>query len=298
MCGTVAGPISNGCAVAALRVLDATPFESGTPSVPSRMTAPPRADAYVISYPKSGRTWLRLLLAKALSVHYGLAETDLLDTSTLTEAAGLLRTDFVHDETELRADRDYTSLSEDKQVYSDKAVIFLARDPRDVLVSAYFEATRRSFLFDGTPVEFDGSLSEFVRSPVFGVRKLAAFYDIWARSQGTPRRFLLIRYEHLCAQPREVLCEVLRFVGAGAVGQEHVAEAVAYASFANLRSLERANVFHDPRLQPGDPSDPESYKVRRGRVGGYVDYLSQADIAYIDREVALRASPLMRAGPV
>ena len=262
------------------------------------MTVPPRADAYVISYPKSGRTWLRVLLAKALCLHYGFGEKHLLDTPELTETAGVLRTDFHHDQTELGAYLDYMSLPEDKRVYRDKKVVFLARDPRDVLVSGYFEATRRSFLFDGNPVKFDGSLSEFVRSPVFGARKLAVFYEIWARNQAMPKRFLLIRYEQLHAHPQELLREVLRFLGAGMVGQEHIAEAVAYASFENMRRLERANVFHDPRLQPGNLSESESYKVRRGVVGGFVDYLPEADIAYIDHEFALRRSPLMHVGSV
>jgi hypothetical protein len=171
-------------------------------------------------------------------------------------------------------------------------VVFLAREPRDVLVSAYFEATKRSFLFDGH-IMFTGSLSEFVRSPVFGIRKVAAFYDIWARNRRVPRNFLLLRYEELCARPRDVLCELLRFIGAEAVGHEHLAKAVTYASFANMRRLERADVLRDARLRPGNPSDPESYKIRRGRVGGYVDYLSDADITYIDHEVAARGSPLL-----
>jgi hypothetical protein len=262
------------------------------------MTAPPQADAYIISYPKSGRTWLRLLIAKALSLGAEVNDEQLLDTPGVTEAAGVLRTDFHHDESELRKDLDYRSLSDDKRGYRHKSVLFLARDPRDVLVSAYFEATKRSFLFDGNPVGFDGSLSTFVRSPVFGARKLAAFYDIWARSQAVPERFLLIGYEQLHVQPQEVLREVLRFVGATGVGLDQIGEAIAYASFANMRRLEQANVFQDPRLQPGDPNELESYKVRRGRVGGYVDYLSEADRAYIEREFALRDLPLIRGDPV
>jgi hypothetical protein len=257
----------------------------------SGSSAPPTADAYVVSYPKSGRTWLRVLIGKALCLHRGLDTDGLLDTPGLTDAAGVPRVDFHHDGSEIRGDLDHTSLPQDKRVYRGKKMVLLARDPRDLLVSSYFEATRRSFLFGGKPIEFDGSLSEFVRSPVFGARKVAAFYEGWARSQAVPKDFLLIHYEWLQAAPRRVLRDVLRFLGAGAVRQEHIVEAVAYASFDNMRRLERANAFRDPRLQPGDPREPESYKVRRGIVGGYVDYLSQADVSYIDRELALRGSP-------
>ncbi len=256
-------------------------------------SAPPNADAYVISYPKSGRTWLRVLVGKALCLQYGLDRRYLLDTLDLTGAAGVLRTELHHDHSELRDDLDYEALPEDKHAYRGRKVIFLARDPRDVLVSSYFEATRRAFLFDGKPIAFRGSVADFVRSPVLGARKVAAFYDIWARNRAVPSDFLLVRYERLRTAPADVLRQVLRFIGAEA-DHEHVAEAVAYGGFGHMRGLERANAFEDPRLQPGDLRDPQSYKVRRGLVGGYVDYLSRKDIAYIDRELALRGFPFAR----
>src|SRR5207302_9522278 len=109
--------------------------------------------------------------------------------------AGAVRTDFDHDGSSLREPVDYASLSEDKRAYRDKKVIFLARDVRDVLVSSYYEATKRSLVFERDPCQFDGTLGEFVRSPVVGARKVAAFYEIWSRSRGVPKEFLLIRYE-------------------------------------------------------------------------------------------------------
>jgi hypothetical protein len=252
---------------------------------------PSNADACIISYPKSGRTWLRVLLGMALCREFGVDSEVLLDTPALTDGVGLLRTHFHHDGSDIRAGLDYASLPADKRAYRDKIVIFLARDPRDVLVSSYFEATRRSFVFQEAPVWFDGSLSEFVCSPVFGAKKIAAFYEIWARNEAVPRSFLLIRYEQLHAAPQEVVSTVLRSLGARDVREESISDAVKYARFENMRRLERSNAFQFPGLRPGDASDPESYKVRRGRVGGFVDYLSPADVAHIDCEFALRRAP-------
>ena len=39
-------------------------------------------------------------------------------------------------------------------------------------------------------------------------------------------------------------------------------------------------------LQPGDVNDPESYKVRRGKIGGYVDYLDPSDVEYADQAMS------------
>ena len=47
-------------------------------------------------------------------------------------------------------------------------------------------------------------------------------------------------------------------------------------------------------LGAGDPADPESYKVRKGKVGGYVDYLSQDHIAYIDDCIRELGNPFER----
>ena len=48
------------------------------------------------------------------------------------------------------------------------------------------------------------------------------------------------------------------------------------------------------RLQPTDAADEESYKVRRGKVGGYVDYLDQQDIAFCRHAVAQAAIPWLQ----
>lgn len=42
------------------------------------------AEAFIISYPKTGRTWLRVMLGKALILKYQLNNKMLLDTFNLT----------------------------------------------------------------------------------------------------------------------------------------------------------------------------------------------------------------------
>ena len=47
-----------------------------------------------------------------------------------------------------------------------------------------------------------------------------------------------------------------------------------------MKKMEAAGSFDSKILQPRDRNDPESFNVRRGRIGGYADYLSAGDIAY------------------
>jgi hypothetical protein len=53
-----------------------------------------------------------------------------------------------------------------------------------------------------------------------------------------------------------------------------------------MHGLEASGGASSHRLRPGDASDPESFKVRRGVVGGYRDYLSPSDLAYIEARMA------------
>jgi hypothetical protein len=235
------------------------------------------------------------MLGKALCLASEVTAQSLLDTPVVTSAAGAICTDFDHDGSGLREPLDYASLPEDKRAYRDKKVIFLARDVRDVLVSSYYETVKRSCVFEQEPCWFRGTLADFVRSPMFGARKVAAFYEIWARNRTVPEDFLLIHYEQLHREPHEVLSKVLPFIGADHVEPSHRAAAIAYAGFENMRELERANAFDDPRLRPGNVADPDSYKVRRGVVGGYSQHLSPEDLAYIEQELRRRGFPFARA---
>lgn len=48
-----------------------------------------------------------------------------------------------------------------------------------------------------------------------------------------------------------------------------------------MNKLEAAGAFDSKILQPGDAHDSESFKVRRGKVGDYIDYLETTDMAYV-----------------
>ena len=53
-----------------------------------------------------------------------------------------------------------------------------------------------------------------------------------------------------------------------------------FTQFGNMKKLEAAGAFDSKILQTRDKQDPESANVRRGKVGGFTDYLSTEDQAY------------------
>jgi len=82
------------------------------------------------------------------------------------------------------------------------------------------------------------------------------------------------------ADPGGELRRVLDFVGLTAIDAATIAQAVEFASFDNMRKMEADNRFQSGILNPGENSDQESYKTRRGNIGGYREYLSQNEIDF------------------
>lgn len=247
------------------------------------------ADVFVISFPKSGRTWLRMMFGKYLCLLYGQSVEDkrLLETYELTRNfPGTPVVAFIHDGSSYHV-HNYSvdEIETNKKRYKDKKVILLARDPRDTVVSYYFHCTSRA------PV-FNGPLSAFIRDTRFGIDKIIRFLNIWVENQHTPRAFAILRYEDIHQNPEQELSGILEFTGL-AIDPGILKPAIEYASFSSMQNLERNQKLNSNRLAPRDINDLSSYKVRRGKVGGYVDYLSEEDIAYVNGQVNNNLAPVL-----
>ena len=92
-----------------------------------------------------------------------------------------------------------------------------------------------------------------------------------------------------------MLGRVLAFLGTPGE-PEQIAEAVAYASYDNMKRLEQDKVFwlSGTRLAAGDPANPQSYKVRRAKVGGWRDDFTAEQVAAIDALLAARPRAALR----
>jgi hypothetical protein len=191
--------------------------------------------------------------------------------------------------------KDYTGHRDTKEDFYDKKVIFLARDPRDVAVSQYFQWKYRMRPnkkdINAYPMA-DLAPFEFVMSDA-GLPKVIEFMNLWAGEAPRIRQFMIVRYEDLRAAPEATLGRLLEFLGTPATAAE-LADAVQFASLDNMKRMEQQRVFwlSGGRLVPKDRSNPNSYKVRRGKVAGYRDDFDAAQLAEIDRLVETTLDPL------
>ena len=126
-----------------------------------------------------------------------------------------------------------------------------------------------------------------IRRPKFGIKRIVDVMNSWMTEWGDRENFKLIRYEDCQGRPEEVFREVLTFFGCREIDDAVLAHSVKFSSFENMKVLEATGQVRNKKLIPGNVQDPHSYKVRRGQVGGFQEYLSSADIRYPEQALAL-----------
>ena len=99
----------------------------------------------------------------------------------------------------------------------------------------------------------------------------------------------MVTYEELCADTAKAFGRVARFLDPGWTDAE-VARAVAFGDFGAMQAREQQGFFNSERLRPAGSGAAEGWKVRRGKIGGYRDYLSAVEIAAVDRMLAAPAA--------
>lgn len=119
-------------------------------------------------------------------------------------------------------------------------------------------------------------IDRFVLHPTYGVEQVCRFNRAWIDHASARPDSLVITYEALRADPRAGFAAVLAFLGRDPEGVEALVEA---ASFANMRAREAARSPRPLAFLRPDRSAEGARKVRRGKVGGYVDELAPATVA-------------------
>jgi hypothetical protein len=218
-----------------------------------------------ISYPKSGRTWIRYMME--------LAAIDV---------------EFSHDRTGSHRDdlgKPFGGIHPEN--FRDRPTIFMHRNPIDTAVSFYFQVHRRE-LVPGTWKYFrrypryaltgrwpPRTVGDFVMHPGYGLEKVCRFNRAWLDHLNGHRDALVFTYEDVVSSGEDVVSGLLRFLGANPKDTEGLLEA---SKFERMRHLESKGAM-GRALTPGIEGDPESLKTRRGKVRGYVDYLDHETIA-------------------
>lgn len=250
-------------------------------------------DAIVVSIPKSGRTWVRTFLCAYFCKRYGHP------FSLQPEQYGdsrIPRVIYSHDRFEQRTKADrWDSLRGKYFIPAAERrrakIVLLARDPRDTFVSHYVQLTRRT---RETPDQLkQRQIGDVLRDRRHGIASMIEIMNGWLEEWAGRPNFLLVCYEALQRAPEATFRELLEFLGETEPAAEAFAHALEFSQFGNMKKMEAAGAFASKILQATDVADPESFKVRRGKVGGFTDYLIGEDLAYAN-EAMKRLDPRFR----
>jgi sulfotransferase family protein len=250
-------------------------------------------DVFIVSYPKSGNTWTRFLIANLV---YPEKNPDFSNINQLIP------------DPEAIAKRILESLPRPRYIKSHQyfeprfpKVIYIVRDPRDVVLSEYHFDIKRSVLSEDYPLQ--EYVSRFVRGEVN--HPYGTWYEnaaTWFHARRGDPRFLLMRYEDLQSQAMNGMRRIANFLGIAA-DQERLAFAIAQSSADRMRELEKKQGHLWSSTQETRKDKPF---VRSAKAGGWKAELPEAGVAQIEaawgglmREMGyeLVVSSLVHAGP-
>jgi len=248
-----------------------------------------RSDWVLMSWGKSGRTWLRVMLSRAYQLMANLAADTLLDFDNLKNIDSRLPAVFFTHNNYLR---DYTGNQQSKSHFQGKRIVLLVRDPRDVAVSQYFQwqfrmRPNKKLINDYPPHGANIDIWDFVLDKDAGVPRIVEYFNGWAQAIPELRDILVVRYEDMRREPAAALAKILAFTGTEVTAAQ-VQEAVEFAALDNMKKMEQDKFFKSSgaRVKPGDQDNPDSYKTRKAKVGGYRDYFTEAQCQQLEQMVA------------
>lgn len=269
------------------------------------MTAP-TGIVWLASFPKSGNTWFRIVLANLTAGDQGPADINNLDecggiasSRDEFEAITMIESDLLsHDDIDclrprvyevlaaeasqqrwIKVHDAYTSTRDGDPLLGRKAAgaaVYLVRDPRDVAVSLAHH--------NSTTVDDAIKLMNTADSAVYGGHKgvlpqlrqrllgWSGHVTSWLDQPDVPVH--TVRYEDLVAHPVAGFSEALRFAGRLATTAE-VERAVRHADFSELQRQEREKGFGEK--MPG----PAPF-FRAGRAGGWRGTLTAGQVDVIE----------------
>lgn len=198
-----------------------------------RKNALQTCDMAVISFPKSGRTWLRNILSFYWSDLYG-EQVDYefaLSRADINNTVDYPRIYFSHNYFDYFQDIDF-SLNKlmDSKWLNNRKPVFLFRHPLDVTVSYFYHKKFREKIFGG-------SLEEFIFSPIYGIDRCCQFMlQMLHLSEKIPLSFNF-SYENLKVHSLKTLCDLLMYWEVD-IFEYKLEKAVKLSTFSEMKKRE------------------------------------------------------------
>jgi hypothetical protein len=236
---------------------------------PGRMLDVFPSDTFLVSYPKSGNTWIRFLIANLV---YADRNPDFTNINQLVPGY------------ESHSKRSLNRLPRPRTLKSHQyfdprypKVLYIVRDPRDVVLAEYHFGFKQRLHKEGYPL--DHYVSRFLAGDTG--HHYGSWFDhvaSWYYTRRNDPAFLLVRYESLHAQPAIEMERIARFLGAP-TDPDKISFALQQSTASRMRELEKTQwkVFSSTKTTRGDLP-----YIRVAKAGGWRTNLPENCVAGIE----------------
>jgi hypothetical protein len=210
---------------------------------------------FLVSYPKSGNTWVRFLIANLLK----------------PESVEIINFHNVHSYCpEWESNQAINKNSNSSYIWKSHQqfnrlfprVIYIVRDARDVYVSYYH------YLKSKLPPQW--SFREFLENYEYPYGRWSNHVSSWLRGKAEePKNFLMIRYEDLLENPLDNFSKMVDFIGLK-IERSQLEKAIKNSSFEQMQNIEQ----HYGRKYNND--GVERF-IRRGISGEWTQYFGEIE---------------------
>jgi estrone sulfotransferase len=233
-------------------------------------------DVVLASFPKTGNTFTRFVLANLLSIQYKdgeqvnfynlgqiLPEFEKDDISKRWTYPGFPRIIKTHE-----AHRPEFDAAKD--------VLYVMRDPRDTMISYY------KYLQARKKVQYTGGVDKFIRDPQFGLQSYLRHIESWEK-----KARWIFRYEDLMSNPYPLFERFLK--DRGVVFVKHQLETAIFKSQPDrMRKVEN---------EQGRPGREKNFKegfvfVRNASTGQWKEFYSEDQLKYFYEQIGDRLKHL------
>lgn len=225
-------------------------------------------DVFIVSYPKSGNTWTRFLIANL--VYPG-------------EQASFANINRLIPDPEALSKRTLSRLPRPRYIKSHqyfdpryRKIIYVVRDPRDVAISQYHFHRKRKLLRDGDPIQ--NFVTRFVRGETSPYASWGENVASWLVTRSGSDNFLLLRYEDLLVNPQQQLMRAALFLGIDP-DEKHIEETIRRSSADEMRKMEQTQA----RLWSSTKDTRQDVPfVREAKASGWKKQLPEVSVAEIE----------------
>ena len=243
-----------------------------------------RSPFFFISFPKSGRTWIKSFLANYYSCYTDSPPSyDLSPLLKVDNNARNPRIMFSH--AKHRAEND-SEVRRFIDKLENKSIVLAVRDPQRVVFGYYYRLIKRMADKETSTLDF----SSFVRHESLGIPRIIKFMNEWYDRRDTFCGFLLLRYEDCVIDPDTQFTRLLDFLSVPC-DATIIRKALA-RSVDTTRKVEEGGLRPDEDQINGLSSNPHCFETMVRDTDSIIRYagddsefnnsFTQADLRYID----------------